>query len=62
MDAALIKLEELLTKINKERTLKIEMEYGYDFYRKSKNESIYSVFAKADCAMYNHKANSKALY
>ena len=62
VDAALIKLEELLTEINKERTIKIEMAYGYDFYRKSENESIYSIFSKADYAMYNHKANSKGLY
>lgn len=62
VDAALIKLEELLIEINKERTIKIEMAYGYDFYRKSDNESIYSIFSKADCAMYAHKANSKGLY
>lgn len=60
VDAALINLEELLTEINKERTIKIEMAYGYDFYRKSENESIYAIFSKADYAMYDHKANSKA--
>lgn len=62
VDAALTKLEELLTEINKDRTIKIEVAYGYDFYRKSENKSINSVFAKADCAMYDHKANSKGLY
>lgn len=62
VDAALIKLEKRLTEINKERTIKIEMAYGYDFYRKSEKESIYSIFSKADYAMYDHKANSKGLY
>lgn len=61
VDAALIELEEQLTEINKERTIKIEMAYGYDFHRKSEDVGIYSIFSSADHAMYDHKAKSKGL-
>ncbi|NMB44138.1 MAG: GGDEF domain-containing protein [Clostridiales bacterium] len=62
VENAIERLEELIAKTNKNRTIKIDLAYGYDFYRKDKGDSIYSVFSKADSAMYVHKAKSKGLY
>jgi diguanylate cyclase (GGDEF)-like protein len=62
MDVALSKLEELLKKENEKRIIKIVLAYGYAFYNKNNSESIYSIFTKADKAMYKHKAELKGLY
>ncbi len=62
LDVALTKLDELINRANKDRIVKIEMAYGYDFYDKNENENIYSIFSKADHAMYEHKSILKGLY
>lgn len=62
VDSALSKLENLLTKTNEKRSIKIGLAYGYAFYTKNESESIYSIFAQADRAMYEHKAKLKGFY
>ncbi|MDD4752948.1 MAG: GGDEF domain-containing protein [Desulfitobacteriaceae bacterium] len=62
VDSALSNLENLLTIINEKRIVKIVLAYGYAFYQKNQSDSIYSVFAKADKAMYEHKVKLKGLY
>lgn len=59
LDNALDTFEKLLAKINENRTVKIEIAYGYAFYRNNEGESIYSGFSQADKAMYEHKAKLK---
>lgn len=59
IEAALTKFEVLLAIVNKDRKIKIQVAYGYDSFRKGEDESIFSVFSKADSAMYDHKARCK---
>ena len=59
MESALSDLDELITKNNEERNIKIVLAYGYAFYNENENESIYSAFEQADIAMYEHKATLK---
>ncbi|SCX92567.1 GGDEF domain-containing protein [Alkaliphilus peptidifermentans] len=61
VDRGLEKLDNLLTKLNEKRTIKIEIAYGYAFYTKEETESVYSTFTQADKAMYEHKARLKSL-
>lgn len=61
-ERALSNLDDLLIKVNQDRPNKIVLAYGYAFYNKDKSESIYSVFSRADEAMYTHKAKLKGLY
>ena len=62
VDTALSKLDHLLTEINEKRNVKIVLAYGYASYNKNESESIYSIFAQADKAMYGHKAKLKGFY
>ncbi|MDV3429569.1 MAG: GGDEF domain-containing protein [Bacillota bacterium] len=62
VDAALSDLDNLLIKVNEKRQIKIVLAYGQASYNKDKDESIYSSFAKADKAMYIHKAKLKGVY
>jgi len=62
VNSALSELENLLTKINKKSNFKIELAYGYAFHTKNESESIYTIFAQADKAMYKHKAKLKGYY
>jgi diguanylate cyclase (GGDEF)-like protein len=62
VDSALFKLEKLLKKINEKHKIKIVLAYGYAFYTKNEIESIYSIFAQADKAMYKHKVKLKGYY
>ncbi|MFA6940609.1 MAG: GGDEF domain-containing protein [Clostridiaceae bacterium] len=62
VDSALSKLDSLLIEVNQNRHIKIILAYGYAFYNKDESESIYSAFAKADKAMYIHKAKLKGVY
>jgi len=62
IDNSLLKLEHLLNTVNQEREIKIVLAYGYEFYKKNNNESIYDVFSKADKLMYEHKAKLKGSY
>ncbi len=62
VDSALSKLEHSLTKINEQRNFQIKLAYGYAFYTKNESENIYSIFAQADKAMYEHKAKLKGFY
>lgn len=55
-------LDDLLIKVNENNQNKIVLAYGYSFYKKKESESIYSVFSRADNAMYIHKAKLKGLY
>ncbi|MGB4438408.1 MAG: GGDEF domain-containing protein [Sedimentibacter sp.] len=59
VDNALLKLEHLLNKENKNRDIKIVLAHGYAFCKKDQNESVYDVFFKADKFMYEHKAKLK---
>jgi len=62
VDDSLLKLERLLNAENQKRDIKIDLAYGYEFYNKNENESIYDVFTKADKYMYEHKAKQKGFY
>jgi len=62
VDSALSKLEHSLTRINEQRNFQIKLAYGYAVYTKNESESIYSIFAQADKAMYEHKAKLKGFY
>ncbi len=59
---ALKKLENLLLEVNNIHDMKIELAYGYAFYRKEEGKSIYETFKYADRRMYEHKAKLKGLY
>ncbi len=59
VERGLEKLDNLLTKLNEKRSIKIEIAYGYAFYAKEGSESVYSIFTQADKAMYEHKARLK---
>lgn len=59
VESVLSNLDDLLIKVNQNRHIKIAIAYGYAFYNKNESESIYSTFAKADKAMYTHKAKLK---
>jgi len=59
VDSALSNLDVLLIKLNQKRHVKIVVAYGYAFYNKNENESIYSTLVQADKAMYIHKAKLK---
>lgn len=59
VDSALVHLERLLIKTKQVTNIKIELAYGYAFYIKDESESISSIFAQADKAMYAHKAKLK---
>jgi diguanylate cyclase (GGDEF)-like protein len=62
VDSALAKLEHSLSEINEQCNFQIKLAYGYAFYNKNESESIYSIFARADKAMYDHKAKLKGYY
>ncbi len=62
LDNSLAALDHLLIAINKNRSIKIELAYGYAFYTQKENESIYSSFTQADQAMYRHKASLKSIH
>ncbi|MCM1566675.1 MAG: GGDEF domain-containing protein [Dehalobacter sp.] len=62
VDSALTNLDHFLFAINEKRDIKIVLAYGYSFYIKNENESIYSTFTQADKAMYTHKAKLKGFY
>jgi len=62
VDSALSKLDNKLIDVNEKRQIKIVLAYGQAAYNKDESESIYSAFAKADKAMYIHKAKLKGLY
>lgn len=61
LDSVLSNLEHLLTIANQKCDNKIVIAYGYAFYIKNEEESIYSAFVQADKAMYIHKAKLKDL-
>jgi len=60
-DQALANLEHSLITINQTRDHRIVLAYGYAFYNKLENESIYATLAQADKAMYTHKAKLKGI-
>lgn len=62
VDSALSNLDTLLITINEKLNIEIVLAYGYAFYTKNENESIYSTFAQADKAMYTHKAKLKGFH
>lgn len=62
VDHMLERLDNALAKFNEKHTIKIEIAYGYAFYNKKEGESIYSIFSKADKAMYENKARLKGCY
>jgi diguanylate cyclase (GGDEF)-like protein len=62
VDSALTDLDRLLVTINQKSSIEIVLAYGYAFYIKNENESIYSTFTQADKAMYTHKAKLKGFY
>ncbi|PKM57666.1 MAG: hypothetical protein CVU98_04925 [Firmicutes bacterium HGW-Firmicutes-3] len=62
VDETLSKFEDLLIKINQERKIKVTLAYGHAFYDKDGIESMYSIFSKADKAMYTNKTKIKGLY
>lgn len=62
IDESLKKLEKLLLEVNNIHDIKIELAYGYAFYNKEEDKSIYETFKYADRRMYEHKAKLKGLY
>lgn len=61
MNQALEQLDQSLRQLNEKRDDHdhIELAYGYSYYHKEKNVTIYSVFDNADKAMYENKARMK---
>ncbi|HBL84533.1 MAG: hypothetical protein A2Y17_01005 [Clostridiales bacterium GWF2_38_85] len=59
VEQSLVKLKDLLNKLNKDRTDKIQIAYGYASYNKHESDTAYTVFSKADKEMYKNKALMK---
>ena len=62
VDYALFKLNYLTDLRNENQNTKVVFAYGYDFYLKSGNKTIFETFAHADKLMYEHKSKLKGLY
>lgn len=62
IEGALTNLDKSLSTVNKKRSMKVILAYGFALYIKDKSESIYSAYKEADKAMYIHKAKLKESY
>ncbi len=62
VDEALLKLNYLTDLRNENQDVKVIFSYGYDFYLKDDNKTIYETFTHADKLMYEHKSKQKGLY
>lgn len=62
VEDSLSNLDKELAQINQGLSNKIEIAFGYAFYSNDEDENIYSIFNKADRAMYTHKAKLKGVY